>query len=563
MKKEIEKQQLSVQEFNSTPVTIILATDSDGTVLAANKDPKIEVPPRQFVEAMREKSFERPEMAIAIISGRADGYLNKYYSDAFRPDEEGRVPKILLFSENGAFLRASTDPENLHTLIAPFTPEIKQEIVNITKVAAGEYFRTDNQNLDHKEISIWLDPKETTYGIFRRTPVDDKKREVMKSILEEITTGLERLQENNPELHINLDAVDAFLVEKVSKGMTIKDLAVGNLQQVIATAGMQTGVIQSITYHGDDVADIPAQNAINELLAEGFLAFGHTTRTNNYYPHFSPHQAELMTRTAPKSPKDPATQDTPYVLGSREVSAQEQHQHDFLDQNTIEHRNKLRVELYERGLLPSQSGDAQTPPIVVLSTGDILIQEPERYQPEVLAKLSTWTSGKVILMANGVDSASIKVKELGLGENINLIAVSPKGQVFSTDHATLDLGELMESAKLVNQIVSANAERSAEIQMLRAVQEVLVTKGFIQKTAQEQKAIAAIALADDQSLCVQESAAAASQGLSSSGAPFDVDFTALAVSPMATARTSELAKGLNGTVIEKSKKDNRKQPPRL
>ncbi|WP_340202077.1 hypothetical protein [Ascidiimonas sp. W6] len=477
MKSETENRKLTPEEFNKTPVTKLLGTNSDGTVVAANSDPAIQVPPREFVEQMRAYSLANPEAAVAIISGRADPYLEEHYAAAFTPDEEGRVPKILLMSENGAFLRASTDPENLHVLTEPFTQEVKDKIVEITKTAAGEYFRESDQGLDPNEVSLWLDPKETTYGIFRRTPVDEGKRAIMDGILDEIKTGLEQLEQENPGLHINLGAVDAFLVEKVSKGITVNELLTGQLTDNLETAGITAGTITQMMYSGDDVTDIAAQNEVNKALESGALTAGYTTRINDYSPNFSEDQADLMTRTPPKSPKDPSAQDSFYILGDKDHSGQDQHRSYFLDNEAFEKMNSIRQNLSEIGLMPSQSGDAQTPPIVLLTNGDILIQEPERYSKESLNKLRDWDKVKVVLLANRLNALSVWQKEMALSSE-NVVAITSKGAAYSRGEYH-DLDRSIPHFKYENQIISSNPERSEDIQALRVIQALLVNKEII------------------------------------------------------------------------------------
>ena len=484
LKRKIDAgEQLTPKEFNDVSVTRVLATDSDGTIVAANADPKIQVPPAEFVAQMREYSLANPETAVAILSGRADGYLQEHYGAAFAPDEEGRVPKIMLMSENGAFLRTSTDPETLHVLTEPFTPEIKGQIEQITKDAAGEYFRENDQGLDPNEVSVWLDPKETTYGIFRRTPVDEGKREIMNGILSEIQAGLQQLQQENPELHINLGAVDAYLVEKVSKGITMEELMSDKLDSTLQKAGMNVGPVTAVSYAGDDVADIVAQNAVNEALANGSLTEGYTSRINDYSPDFSPSEEVLMSRTPPKSPKDPAAQDSFYLVGDKDVSGQDQHRSLILDNDAFTKMNGLRESLSDIGLLPSQSGSAETPPIVLLTSGDILIQQPERYSIESLQQLENWDQGKVVLMVNDSGPESVAMKELARSSD-NVIAVSSAGAVFSKNEYQ-NLQDGLTASKSDNVIISSNPERSSEIQSLRAVQALLVANGLIENVKVE------------------------------------------------------------------------------
>ncbi len=531
-----------------------IVTDSDGTVVPFHSDPNITVPSEKFIEKLRAFSFENPTTGIMVLSGRKDEDLSKFYKKAFRANKEGKIPNVVLASENGAFLRVSTDPKNVYQQTNPLSNELKECIENIVKSAAGIYYFKEFKDFDDKQIAICLEMKTFGLSVHFRKPND--KADEVAVILDKIKEGFEHIVAENTQLHADFNAANAFTLELVSKGITMDKLANHDqdFTDIFNRVGLATCKPIFISYSGDDRGDWPALNVLNDLLNNGALE-GYTSRPNNY----SPNSPDVQLRT-PNGPRETGAGNSFYVLGSKEVSAQEQHQHDFLDQHTIYYRNKIRIELSNRGLLPSQSGDAQTPPIVVLSTGDILIQEPERYKVEVLDQLTTWSSGKLILMVNGADSTSLKVKALGLGENTNLIAVSPKGQMYCSGEYR-DLGRPLGEYKYLSNIVSANPERSAEIQLLWAVQQILVKEALIEKTGLDQKEVAAIAPTDNHEISAEEVALPQQRGTSES-VPSYMNEMALAASPNPTARSNSTETRRAISTRERNRKGNNQRTSR-
>ena len=95
------------EEFNKQPIKKWLVTDSDGTVAPFVKLAEMEkaLPPKEFIEAIRKLSFDNPDTGIMILSGRKNGELNNFYKEVMRPNEEGKRPKFVLSSENGAYMQ--------------------------------------------------------------------------------------------------------------------------------------------------------------------------------------------------------------------------------------------------------------------------------------------------------------------------------------------------------------------------------------------------------------------------------------------------------------------------
>ena len=482
-----------------------VVTDSDGTVIPLHSDATISVPPPEFIEKLREFSFNHPRTGIMVLSGRKDEDLTRFYSAAFKANPEGKIPAIVLASENGALLRFSTDPENVHPQTQPLSENLKERIRGIIKKAAGDYY---TEGFNNHQVSIRAEMK--TFGITVHIQIPSTPSDKTNRILDQIKEEFQNLVKQNPDLHADYNAANAFTLERVSKGITMEKLA--DYDPSLVTDFTKSGLASSkpkfISYSGDDRGDWTALNVLNERLNSGVLE-GYTLRPNNY----SPNALDVKSRI-PNGPKEMGTGDSFYALGSKEISAQEQHRQDFLDQKTLEDRNTLRVELSKRGLLPSQSTNAQAPPIVLLITGDILLQEPAHYQTEALDQLKNWTHGKIILMANGTDLNIEKIKQLGLGKNKNLIAISPEAQIYSTEQQ-LDLRKTRSDFNKNNEIFSANTQRSSEIALLRVIQDLLLSNGLLQHAKQVERFHAAILPADDRKKVPSDQLSASSLDISS------------------------------------------------
>jgi hypothetical protein len=471
----------TAEEFNKTPVTKGVVTDSDGTMtpfvpLERMQEAK---PTPEYLEGMRQASFNNPDTVFMILTGRKNGEGNNIYGDALKPDEEGRQPKIVIATENGAYMQfrpiesdqlmipAST--EGMSQIAEPLSDEMKSRIQGIMSGAAGTHYTEDSNNTSEEK---WIRAEVKTYGFTAhyREPSDPAQKEEFNQIKEQIKSEFEALGRET-DLEVHLGATSSFTVEKVSKGATIAKLADKNpvLSVLFASQGIVIDKMQSMSFAGDDVGDRAAQKEINDRLEEGTLK-GYTLRPSNYTPFDPSHRV-------PNGPKETVVQDSLYVLGSNEMLPQEIQRSFFIQPETLETLNALREDLSEKGLLPSKNTDDQTPPIVLLTSGDILIQEPERYPQETLENLKDWDKGKVVLLASEENPQSLKIKELAR-DNANIVAVSPEGAVYQQGEY-LDLASSLTAAKADNKITSANESRSEEIQQLRAIQATLVSKGIL------------------------------------------------------------------------------------
>lgn len=472
----------TAQEFNETKATKIVATDSDGTMtpfvpLARMQEAK---PTPEYLEAMRQASFEDPETLRVILTGRKNGEGNNIYGDALKPDDEGRIPKIIIATENGAFLQTKPiDSEELMIpagtdgmvqAAEPLTDEFKAEVQEFFNSTAGNHYTEDPGDQSEEK---WFRAEVKTYGytIHYREPADEAQKQEFDQMKEQIKGKLTEIGQNT-DMEVHLGATSSFTMEKVSKGATLTKLIEGDAAtvQTLADAGIQMGTVTTAGFFGDDRGDQAAQEVVNSKVAAGEIQGG-TYRTSNFTPFDPDHRV-------PNAPKETVVQDSMYMIGSSETLPQEIHRSNFLQPDLLENIDALRQDLSDKGLLPSKN-DENTPPLVLLTSGDILIQEPERYPQETLDTLKDWDKGKVVLMVNeGVEaSQSLKLKEMAR-DNANIVAVTPQGNVFQQGES-LDLSGPLTAAKAANQIPSTSEERSAEIQLLRAIQATLVGQGII------------------------------------------------------------------------------------
>jgi trehalose-phosphatase len=454
-------------ELRETPVTKWKITDSDGTVVPLNADASATRPSTEFLEQIRQYSFENRDTAIVVLSGRKDSELyDLFYKNALEPNAEGVVPKVILASENGAFIRVSSDPENVHKLAEPLSEELQSEILNMIKEVAGKYFTSELS-----EAEIMIRPEMKTFGCTCHYRISDEEG---SEILDKIKEGLSKISENNPGFHLDFAAANAFTIERVSKGATITKLIdrSDDLRSILDSVDFSFNQALSMSYVGDDRGDWPALNAVDERILDGTLKEGYTMRPSNH----SPNTPDVASRL-PNGPKETGSKNALFILGTKDKSAQEMHREYFLSDEYSARFSELRVSLQNRGMLPTQNEESKALPIVLLSSGDILIQEPERYPQETLENLKDWDKGKVVLLASEENPQSLKIKELAR-DNANIVAVSPEGAVYQQGEY-LDLASSLTAAKADNKITSANESRSEEIQQLRAIQATLVSKGIL------------------------------------------------------------------------------------
>ncbi|WP_340203580.1 hypothetical protein [Ascidiimonas sp. W6] len=494
----------SAKEFRETPIKKWVITDSDGTIFPhvnlKNKDKA--TPPKEFLEQMKQYSIDNPDTGIMVLSGRMSGELNNFYRGAMGPDEEGRTPKIVLASENGAFMQFKPISENAENLshhedviavAQPISDELKNAMEQIMVAAAGDHYTS---NTSDSSENIWVKSELKTYGVTAhlQMPANEADMPEFEAIKEQIAEGFQALGEEQGLL-VHLDAAAALTIELVSKGLTMQNIANESpgLKQIFEDNGLTTEKPTQMSYSGDDVGDMTAMNVLNEKFNSGELQ-GYTSRPSNYTP-YDPEDRN------PNNPLDARVQDSFFIVGSEEVLPQDQHRSYFLDTTAFEKLNEIRQALSDRQLLPSQSGDTETPPIVLLTSGDILIQQPERYPEGALDNLKDWDQGKVILMAEDTGMEAMKIKELPK-KNANIVVATPQGAFYAQAQPTqtageeqlttgsrqyLDLSSNLRSAKVANEIITANPERNEQFELLRNIQTVLVDQGFVQDIEKEAK----------------------------------------------------------------------------
>lgn len=495
------------KKFDDTLVTNVLLTDSDGTVITYSGRKEGEIPPDEFVKEMREYSFEHPNTLIGILSGRPDDYLEEHYGPSFKEDSNGRKPKIILLGENGATLRSSLKPKDKIQIVEPFSEDFKSKIADITKKHAGEYFRKSDQELVSGAINIWIDPKSTAFGIFYKTPTNESQREILKDILGKIKDDLVELQKEFKDFKVHLDSVDSFTMEKISKGETVKKILKGEMKAQLTEAGIKIDdKIEKMVYSGDDVSDIPAQNAVNEALISGELEKGYSTRINDYRQRINDQRDELMQRTAPKSPEDGRAMDSFYVVGDDRTTGQDQHRQYFLNDKKMENIENLRKEMTKRKLMPSQVAEKineklalegkpnmeskTVPPIVLLTSGDILIQDIEPYkQADLIERFRHWPEslGKLVVVGN----KSLK----GIASEIspNLVVVDSENNCAYHMNKTSpllkqDVDEIISNDKGISDKISDLRRIQKGLQKYKLITTPPITERFLAPLNQRKKA---------------------------------------------------------------------------
>jgi hypothetical protein len=126
-------------------------------------------------------------------------------------------------------------------------------------------------------------------------------------------------------------------------------------------------------------------------------------------------------------------QDRFFILGSKDQLPQVQHRANFTDTKKAKELSNLREALSGIGLLLSQSGKDNTPPIVLLTTGDIIIQKPEDYKASALKKLTSIKDRKVILVIDKKEELKRAVNEYPKAFVSENVGVAYKQEVFYND----------------------------------------------------------------------------------------------------------------------------------
>ncbi|MFB1039105.1 MAG: hypothetical protein QMC35_01440, partial [Polaribacter sp.] len=411
---------MNQEQFENTKVKNWIMTDFDGTIVpfVALADKEKLKPSEEFIEAIRQQSFDNPDTAFMILTGRQAWELSALYENIFLPDEAGRKPKIVLASENGAYMQ--------------FEHIGKDEL--------------NTNNKKHKNII-----------------------EVSKLLDEKIIRDIEDM---------DLDAASALTLEKVSKGATMERVLTSdaNMVKLFKENGLATAPVNSITYSGDDVGDIAALNVLNKAHNEGRIE-GYTSRPSNYTP-FDP-----KGRT-PNSPTAPEANNSFFILGGKDKLAQEQHRANITDTKKAEALNNLRKELLNINLLPSQTGKQDTPPIVLLTTGDIIIQKPEAYEADVLNNITLSADRKVILVIDNQEELKRAVNKYPNAFVSENVGIAYKREVFFNDNDAdkqkpKEINQDVFDDGIENPIISVDDEVGFQLQHLKAVQQFLIKENFI------------------------------------------------------------------------------------
>ena len=468
--------------FQNTPVTRWITSDSDGTIAPFVKleDKDKAKPDKKFIDAIRQQSFENPDTVFMIITGRQAWEMPGLYENIFLPNEEGKLPKIVIASENGAHMQFKhIDPSELsdenrtHKNILQFATPLDDtaigEIEKIIKDAMGE----EHYTRDVKDTSPekWIKAEVKNYGItFHESPPKDgaslsKYNEAKAKIKTEFTNYGKK-----HNLLVHLDAASAMTMEKISKEVTMKKIVNGDkdMSSFFRENGLITAEPTWMTYSGDDVGDRSALRVLNNAFKEGKVE-GYTSCPSNYTPY------DPEGRT-PNNPIDSALSDSFFILGSTTQLAQEQHKVNITNPKNAEELNNLRKALSDIQLIPSKSGSPDTPPIVLLTNNDILIQEPHRYSEEALNKLKNWDRGKVVLLANTPQEMTA-LQDIAKA-NSNVYVASTTGLIEGNGQKH-DFESDLNKAVNENTVISKDLKISEQIQLLRGWQSVLLNKGIL------------------------------------------------------------------------------------
>jgi hypothetical protein len=480
-------------EFNKTKVSKWIISDSDGTIVPFVKieDKEKAKPDKEFIDAIRQQSFHNPEVAFMVLTGRQAWELPAIYENLLLPDTDGRIPKVVLASENGACMQfkhvgsKELNPENRsHKNIVQFAKPLDdvtiKNIENIVKNAVGgEHYSI---NVKDKSPEIWIKAEVKNYGFTFHTkmPHDEKSLVKYNKAIETIKEGLRNYGKTN-DLLVHLDAASALTIEKVSKGATLERIASNDstIKDFFSTNGLATAPVNSMTYSGDDVGDIAALNVLNKAHNEGRIE-GYTSRPSNYTP-FDP-----KGRT-PNSPTTPEANNSFFILGGKDKLPQEQHRDNITDTKKAEALNNLRKELSNINLLPSQTGKQDTPPIVLLTTGDIIIQKPEDYKAAVLNNITLSADRKVILVIDNQEELRRAVNKYPNAFISKNVGVAYKGEVFFNDVNNQKPKEINQDVfddGIDNPIISVDEEVGFQLQYLRAIEAVLIKQKFMKPDQQ-------------------------------------------------------------------------------
>ena len=187
-------------------------------------------------------------------------------------------------------------------------------------------------------------------------------------------------------------------------------------------------------------------------------------------------------KSANSDPTKPAQDDNFYILGSSKQLPEDLAKDYSNGSEKGQELENLKDALSKIGLLPSQNSNT-IPPIVLLTSGDILIQKPEDYSAEAISKLAKWdNSRKIILKIDNTESIDTGILAEIIKNPKIVKIIKNKFEnlgIIDGEKDEFEAKELVDASKENNIIKSENSETTSELQHLRALQQVLENKNIL------------------------------------------------------------------------------------
>ncbi|WP_166924828.1 trehalose-phosphatase [Flavobacterium poyangense] len=467
------------KNFQEIPVTSWTVTDNDGTLVSLHSDPTVTRPSKEVLERIREYSFQNPEIGIMILSGRKDSELYDFYKNAFNPDPDGAIPKIVLASENGAYIRSAVKPDELRPQSEPLSAKVKESIKGIVARAAGAYY-CDSKELNKGGLAVGLEIKDFGCTCHFRHSGDPHEMEKLADIKTVICQGFQELVTKDKNLHLDPHAASAVTLELVSKKITFEKLA----KNKIELSGIVSRIPSMISYTGDDTGDLAVLAALSAKLQKNIFD-GYTARVCNY----SSTSPDVATRIC-NSPEETKGKENFYILGTNSKSAQQMTVEYVFDAEKARQMDTLRKELVKFGLISRPEIDVL--PVVLLSTGDILIQSSEKYPHSILENLKDWTYRKIVLISNDQNSDEILKNIVAVNKNVTAVLSDNRGILNKMIHEVANNEKNLRNEPIDNtSIVSKKSENSntgtiSKIHYLRSIENRCQELGLLSKVNKEE-----------------------------------------------------------------------------
>lgn len=467
------------KKFQEIPVTSWTVTDSDGTLVSLHSDPTVTRPSKEILERIREYSFQNPEIGIMILSGRKDSELYDFYKNAFNPDLDGAIPKIVLASENGAYIRSAVKPDELKLQSEPLSTKVKESIKEIVVDAAGAYY-CDSKELNKGQLAVAVEIKDFGCTCHFRHSGDPDEMKKLTHIKTVICESFQELVAKDKNLHLDPYAMSAVTLELVSKKMTFQKLAKNELE----LSGIISENPLRMSYTGDDTGDLAVLATLSSKLQENIFD-GYAARVCNYNP-ISP---DVATRIC-NSPEETKGKESFYILGTNSKSPQEMNAEYLFDTEKARQLDILRKELVKFGLISRPEIDIQ--PVILLSTGDVLIQSVEKYPNSVLENLKEWTYRKIVLMSNDQNSDEILRNIVTVNKNVIVALSDNRGILNKMVHEVANndsnlLNEPIDNSLIVSQkSENSNSRTISKIQYLRSIDNRCQELGLLSKVNKEE-----------------------------------------------------------------------------